>query len=77
MERTMTELQIDKGVPMPEKRAKGTGLIAVLAAMETGDSFTFPKEKRNQLSAYFCRFPTRKYSSRSINEKQVRVWRIS
>jgi hypothetical protein len=73
----MTDLQIEKNVPMPAKRGKGGGLIAVLSAMEIGDSFVYPKVKRNSLSAYFCRFPERKYSSRSIDVTNVRVWRIA
>lgn len=70
------ELQIEKNVPLPAQRQKGSALVAALRAMTVGDSFLWPKVKRNHLSAYYIRFPEMKFSSRSVDEERVRVWRI-
>jgi hypothetical protein len=73
------ELKIEKNVPISDKykpTPRGA-LILTLGAMDVGDSFLWPKVKRNHLSAYYVRFPGKKFASRSVDEENVRVWRVA
>ena len=70
-------LQIEKDVPVPEKmRARMNGLAGVLRSMEVGDSFLWPKARRNSLAATMARLKPRVFTSRSVDDENVRVWRV-
>lgn len=68
-------IAIDKGVPLPAKNTARGNLMGTLVALEVGDSFLFPKAKRNSLACYFGRIHGKKFTSRSVDEANVRVWR--
>jgi hypothetical protein len=72
----MTEIKIEKNVPLPAPKHKTSAFIQTLRDMDVGDSFVYPKAKRANLGGYFCRFPDRKFCSRSIDETQIRIWRL-
>lgn len=72
----MEDIKIEKGVPLPRANQRGFGLADVLAKMEVGDSFLVPKHKRQGLFAYFRNAKPAKFTSRTVDEENVRVWRV-
>jgi hypothetical protein len=68
-------IEIEKGIPVPPPMNGKTGLRAILADMDVGDSFLWPKVKRGGLFTYFRLEPGKRFISRAINEESVRVWR--
>jgi hypothetical protein len=67
---------IEKGVPIPPPAGGKTGLRAILEKLEVGDSFLWPKEKRTGLFNYFRMEQGKKFTSRTVSESEVRVWRV-
>lgn len=67
---------IEKGIPIPPPAGGKTGLRAILGGMEVGDSFLLPKEKRAGLFTYFRMEQDKKFTSRTVSETEVRVWRV-
>jgi hypothetical protein len=71
------DLQIEKGIPVPEKgQGKGVSFAQFLRGVEVGDSFLFPKAKRASLTGSLRLASPAKFTSRSVDETNVRVWRI-
>lgn len=68
-------IAIEKGLPIPAKNTARGDLMGALTALEVGDSFLWPKAKRNQLGGYYVRFPGKKFTSRSVDTTSVRIWR--
>ena len=69
------EIVIEKGVPY--HCSAQTGFAASLLKMEVGESFLFPTRKRSQLSGPFRKLAPKKFSTRTVDEENVRVWRIA
>lgn len=70
------DIKIEQGVPIPARNRKGGGLTATLKQMIVGDSFLWPKAKRGYLTTYFQKVPEAKFTSRTVDEENVRVWRV-
>lgn len=71
------EIKIEKGIAIPPPAGGKTGLRAILCELEVGDSFLWPKEKRTGLFTYFRLEQGKKFTSRVVSEKEVRVWRVA
>lgn len=72
----MIKFTIEKGIPMPAKRAESNSLLNALRDMEVGDSFLIPLKTRNALHSYQKK-TGHTFSSRKISVDQARVWRIA
>lgn len=70
-------VEIEKGIPVPSPAGGKHGLRAILADMEVGDSFLWPKVKRSGLFSYFRLEFEKKFISRAVDEENVRVWRVA
>lgn len=68
-------IELEKGIPVPEKAYAKSGLLQTLKVMEIGDSFVWPKAKRGGLPTYFRQIHNAKFTSRTIDNDSVRVWR--
>lgn len=69
-------IQIEKGIPIGKHGNERGGVLSTLRAMEIGDSFLLPKDKRNGLFATANRVKGRKFVTRTVDESSVRVWRV-
>jgi hypothetical protein len=67
-------LQIDKGVPMPEKR-RGKNSLVDWGAMEVGDSFEWPPGVTRSVTKINERLAPKKFTTRKLGDR-VRVWRV-
>jgi len=68
------QIKIDKGIPIPDGRHNGT--VYPFDGMNVGDSFVVSKRKQAWLSSWWRRYFPKKFISRTVSEKEVRVWRI-
>lgn len=68
--------KVDKDLEMPEIRGRGREAKYPFAQMEPGDSFMAPKTARAAAYMYGKRTGTL-FTSRVINERNVRIWRIA
>ena len=72
------ELKIEKNIPLPDDST----WKSKLDALEIGDSFSFPEEKRNSvrqnISGYFHRLTLKRFTVSTKGQPQgtARVWRI-
>ena len=75
------EIKIEKGVPVPPKsRNGGRKLKYPFDQMEVGDSFAANAPQNTVLSsarAYARRNPGMTFTTREIDKKSCRVWRIA
>lgn len=74
----MTQIKIDKGVPVPASRWSGSKRKYPFPDMEVGDSF-FTESKQETVGssvASYARFNNKKFTARSENGG-TRVWRIA
>lgn len=69
------DIKIESGIQIPT-RGNPDGFAAKLRSMKVGDSFLFPKEKRNSLAAR-ARGAGVKLVTRKDGEGTVRVWRTA
>ena len=72
----MDELEIEKGIPMPEPRV--WGITAALRKMDVGDSIFLRGKKQNtvtSLVAILTKKTERKFATRTV-DGGLRVWRI-
>lgn len=69
--RVVEGVVIEKGIPVPPPFHNG--LLRVVASLEVGESFVWPKEP----SFHRKGFAPRKFSTKRIGPKQFRVWRIA
>ena len=69
------QVKVESGIPLSGgyKRAP---LIATLAAMQVGDSFLYPVDKRTELPAV-AKKANVKIATRKQSPTEVRVWRIA
>lgn len=68
------EFEIDKGIPVKVSSSKYP-----LEEMEVGDSFLAPKNQRPSISTRMTMLKKtmgREYTSRTVSEDEVRVWRV-
>lgn len=72
----MSELKIEKGVPIPETQNGKRGLIGTLNQLEVGDSMLYPLAKRTSISSAWLRIPNKKFTSRAVDEQNIRIWRV-
>jgi hypothetical protein len=70
----ISKIKIEKGVPLPE-RHRLHGISAIMQKMEIGDSIVIPASSRSNMKAYANRHKI-DITTRAINDKEVRVWRI-
>jgi hypothetical protein len=69
-------IKIQKGVPIPQLTwASKNPLVLAMAKMKNGDSFLYPVMKRSYLSIAAKRAGI-VITTRSVDEANVRVWRI-
>lgn len=83
----MDEIVIEKGMPIPpmQKRTTKGSVLSVFKKMDIGDSFEissefdFPKIKRNIRAnvVYATKVLGHKYTTRTFDNKKIRVWRIT
>jgi hypothetical protein len=84
----MTNIAIDKDVPLPDNRRRLPRTAYPFSEMQVGDSFAVPVpsgKNPSSFSAHMCtaayqwgRTKNAKFSVRIIDEKtKVRVWRIA
>lgn len=70
----MINIKIEKNVPLPQTKESEYKLTE----MQIGDSIVIPMEYapdiRSTISA-INRYGTKKFVTRSINQKQLRIWR--
>ena len=70
----MTEIKIEKGIPIPLPGSKNSGITYVLRKMDVGDSFITSSPPH---TAHQCaRQVNIKIAVRKQSEKEFRVWRI-
>ena len=76
----MSEVKIDKGVPMPERSSQSDRLYP-WKQMEVGDSFVMQPHKSPNHAGNMMRYQQRKtgrgYRSRTQDDGTIRVWRVS
>jgi short-subunit dehydrogenase involved in D-alanine esterification of teichoic acids len=75
----MNNLVIEKGVPIPEKKAAGCGVVVALKSMEVGDSVFICGKSTTQLGggvAHVQRITGRRFTSRKEADG-CRIWRIA
>lgn len=65
---------IEKGIPLPVGRVGG--FSRQLHAMEVGDSILLPKANRQSFLTSAYRVPGKKFSTRSVDAQNFRIWRI-
>ena len=73
-------LDIESGIPIPSSGGQRNrpGLTSTLRALQVGDSFVVPKERRAALSVAMMRERLRngtEFTSRLIDDGRVRTWR--
>ena len=76
MDEAETELEIEKGIPMPAPRA--WGITAALRKMDVGDSIFLRGKKSNNITtivAILTKKTERKFVTRMV-DGGTRVWRI-
>lgn len=75
---TTNKFPIDKSIPIEGLRTKTS--FFPLDDMEVGDSFLAPLSMRNNLTAYLSRRKMQGYwsrfTTRSVGDGKMRVWRI-
>ena len=72
----MAMFQIEKGIPMPEKRSYEKKYPC--SVMDVGDSFfveSKDKKEMSRISSSFATYKPKKFAARSV-EGGIRVWRI-
>lgn len=71
----MSEIIIEKGIPIPHRLRKNGSLKDILSKLEVGDSFLWPLNRRASI------LPSAQKLNISITtqklEDKVRVWRIT
>lgn len=78
----MSEIKIDKGVPLPEPSKRGPKHVYPWEKLQVGDSFFVPGKKTNTFGGQLTRFKKSagiKCVIRTVTEnnvKGVRIWRI-
>ena len=68
------EIVIEKNIPMPISHLPSTRLS--MSSMEVGDSFLFSKEKRNRVCVGAHLLKPKKFTTRTVDVKNCRAWRI-
>ena len=75
----MSDLKIEKGIPIPPKGACSKEIFDLGAVMEVGDSVLFTSQHHaNKLIAYFRRHDKDGISrkpTRGVDSREFRVWR--
>lgn len=75
------EIKLEMGIPIPQKH-RTSKLMDTMRTMKVGESFTYPASLRSSVTgtATFVRQEygkgSRKFTTRKIDEKTIRVWRI-
>lgn len=76
-------MNIDKGFPVPElgdrKGGRGRPAVYPFHKMAVGDSFSVPLESRNKATgaaSLYAKTNGGKFSSKTMGDKTVRIWRI-
>ena len=76
MDKAKTELEIKKGIPMPEPRARG--ITAALRKMDVGDSIFLRGRKTNRvtnITSLLAKKTGFTFTTRTV-DGGTRVWRI-
>lgn len=75
-------IEIDKNIPMPERRV-GSSALPFDLAKEVGDSFSaglYSREAMQRIGAYISAYeskhPDREFAARKTEDNHIRVWRI-
>ncbi len=69
-------IKIEKGVPMPHGGVGGYSEVGVaLRSMSLGDSIVLPKAKQSN-ATFLARVAGIRVTTRTISDKEIRVWRI-
>lgn len=69
----MDDIVIEKGIPIPEGRS---GVTSLLRSMAIGDSIVISRRKRESWGPTLKRLAPMKFTGRSIDEVNVRLWRV-
>lgn len=71
---------IEDGVPIPKKgvRQSGNGIVAWLRRLEVGQSMVVPLKQSSMTgSVHHLRKEGRKFTTRKVDAKSCRVWRVT
>lgn len=73
--------EIRSGIaPPPRKKVARIGFTERLRALNVGDSFTFPPERRHTIATtawHLGKKLGRKFEVRALSEEELGVWRVS
>jgi hypothetical protein len=67
------EILIEKNVPLPPLKK---GITGMLESMEVGDSIVITRDQRASWYSMLKRLSPKRFTSRSVDELMVRLWRV-
>lgn len=75
-----TEIKIQKGIPIPDKKTIDNKYFKAINSMKVGDSFEYPAKKANTVCSAWRKaqdkHPSYQFISRATKQSIRRVWRI-
>lgn len=78
----MSGLQVEIGIPLPDRGYERTGLAKTMKEMDVGDSFVYDLTKRSSITGTATLIKQSgnrdfKVTTRKINDAEIRVWRLA